>query len=207
MVPSTSGSSALSNARGQELRRAGRGAEHDEVGAGVGADQQLAAEPSQPRRAGGGLHRCGGTSVAALAGHGVDERARGAAHLDGVQLDQVSRQRRLRDLDALLGEQCRELALRPDLVVAHAARRSGGGGRSWCAGRRVASVMSASSSAVASARNVSTAFCACRRFSASSQTTLCGPSMTSGCDLLAAVGRQAVHARSRPAARGRAAPG
>jgi hypothetical protein len=28
-------------------------------------------------------------------------------------------------------------------------------------------------------RNSSSAFCACRRFSASSQTTLCGPSMTS----------------------------
>ena len=36
MVPRTSSSSALSNARGEELRGAGRGAQHDQVGGGVG---------------------------------------------------------------------------------------------------------------------------------------------------------------------------
>ena len=43
-----------------------------------------------------------------------------------------------------------------------------------------------------SSRNVSRAFCACSRFSASSQTTLCGAVDDLGRDLLAAVGRQAV---------------
>ncbi len=37
------------------------------------------------------------------------------------------------------------------------------------------------------------AFCACSRFSASSNTTDCGPSMTSSVDLVAAIGGQAVH--------------
>ena len=52
------------------------------------------------------------------------------------------------------------------------------------------------------------AFCTCRRFSASSHTTLCGPSITSADDLLAAVrgeavqedrvGRRAAHELRRP---------
>ena len=39
-------------------------------------------------------------AVAALAGHGVDQHARGVADPDGVELDEVARQRRLRDVQA-----------------------------------------------------------------------------------------------------------
>ena len=68
--------------------------------------------------------RCGGggalpgrrrSSVAALAGYGVDEGAGGAADLDRVELDQVARQRGLGDVEAGLGEQVGELGLRAHL--------------------------------------------------------------------------------------------
>ena len=102
MVPRTSGISALSNARGEELGGAGRGAQHDQVGAGVGADQQLGAQAGQPLRGGGGLRRRRGRRSPPSAGYGVHERAgQPDADLDGVELDQVARQRRLGDLDAL----------------------------------------------------------------------------------------------------------
>ena len=92
---------------GQELGGAGRGAQHDQVGAGVGADEQLAAQPGQPGRRGGGLPRRRGSSVAALGGYGVDERAGRRTDLDGVELDEVARQRGLGDAQPALGEQRR----------------------------------------------------------------------------------------------------
>ena len=107
MVPRTSGNSALSKRRGQELGGARRGAQHDQVGAGVGADEQLAAQPGQPGRGGGGLPRRRGSSVAALGGHGVDERAGRRTDLDRVELDEVARQRGLGDAEPALGEQRR----------------------------------------------------------------------------------------------------
>ena len=109
------------------------------------------------------------------AGHGVDQRAGGGADLDRVELEQVARQRGLGDADALLGEQRGELALRAHLVVGDQLDDLlvpgvlGAPGAARCHG----SVMRCS------IRKASSAFWACRRFSASSQTTLCGPSMTS----------------------------
>ena len=86
----------------QELRGARRGAEHDEVGRRLGGDQQLAEQPFEP---GLGRRRLAGTRrpVAALAGHGVDERPGGGAHLDRVELDEVARQRGLGDVRAPRG--------------------------------------------------------------------------------------------------------
>jgi hypothetical protein len=48
-------------------------------------------------------------------------------------------------------------------------------------------------STLPSRRYSMSAFCTCMRFSASSQTTDCGPSITSAFDLFAAVRRQAMH--------------
>ena len=42
------GELGLVERRGEELRGTGRGAQHDEVGAGLGADEQLAAQAGQP---------------------------------------------------------------------------------------------------------------------------------------------------------------
>ena len=72
---------------GEELRGTGRGAQHDQVGAGLGADQELGAEPGEPGLAGGGLARRRGSSVAALGRDGVDEGAGGGADLDRVELE------------------------------------------------------------------------------------------------------------------------
>ncbi len=103
--------------RGQEVRRAGRGAQHDEVGARLGGDEQLLAQPGQPALAGGGLARGDRRPVTTLGGHGVHQRAGGGADLDRVELDEVAAERGLGDDDAVVGEQLAELALRPDLAV------------------------------------------------------------------------------------------
>ena len=108
----------LVDGRGEELGGAGRRPQHDEVGARLGTHQQLGAQPGQPLGARGGLPRRRGSPVAALAGDGVDEGSGGRAHADGVQLDEVARERALRDVHAGLGEQVGELGLRPHLVAA-----------------------------------------------------------------------------------------
>ena len=173
MVPSTSGELGLVDGAGEELGGTGRGAQHDQVGARLGADEQLGAEAGQPVRGGGGLPRRRGSSVAALAGDGVHEGAGGRAHLDGVELDEVARQRRLRDVHAGRGEQLGELGLGAHLVGADEVDDllvPGALGRGPQGGLR---------SSRCSRSQVMIAFWACRRFSASSQTTLCGPSSTS----------------------------
>ena len=69
------------------------------------------------------------------AGHGVDESPAAGAHPDRVELDQVTRQRGLGDLDAGRGEQLGELGLGAHRVARRAARRSAGAGRSWSPGQ------------------------------------------------------------------------
>jgi hypothetical protein len=101
---------------GQELCGAGRGAEHDEVGARLRADEELGAEPGEPVAAGGALARRRDRPVAALGRHGVDQRAVGSAHLDRVELDEVAAQRGLRDADAVVAEELGELGLRAHRV-------------------------------------------------------------------------------------------
>ena len=98
MVPRTSPSSALSSERGEELGGTGGRAQHDQVGAGLGADQQLGQQPGQPVRGGGALPRRRRSSVAALGGDGVHQRAGGGPDLDGVELDQVAGEGRLGDV-------------------------------------------------------------------------------------------------------------
>ena len=69
-----------------------------------------------------GLVRCGRAgAVAALAGHGVDERAVVGAQLDRAELVEVAGQGRLGDVDAVGGEQVGELALRADRRCGRAA--------------------------------------------------------------------------------------
>src|SRR5699024_1559366 len=119
--------------------------------------------------------------------------------------DQVPRERGLGDLDALRGQQLRELRLGGDLLVreqlddpllarglglgegaARIAHRRSPAGRAWAA----------VDSSGWSSSQVSRAFWACRRFSASSQTTEAGPSMTSAATSLPRqAGRQC---RNRP---------
>ena len=156
---------------GEELRGTGRRTEHDEVGAGLGADEQLGAQAGQPVAAGRGLAGRGDAAVTALPRHGVDEGAVGVAHLDRVELDEVAAQRGLGDADAVVAEEVGELGLGAhrvgrhdvdDPLVAGALGQRGHGRHDD-----------------RSSSQVSTAFWACRRFSASSQTTECGPSMTS----------------------------
>src|SRR5690606_9883370 len=97
----------------------------------------------------------------------------GVAHANGTELVEVPRERRLRDRDPRLGEQLGELGLRPydvagqhldDVLLASGLRRR---------------MRGAHHAHPCSNNQVSKAFWTCRRFSASSQTTLCGPSMTS----------------------------
>ena len=78
MVPTTSGRPDAVERAGEELRRPGRGAQHDQVAAGVGAGQQFAQQPDQPgrrllgRRAAAGCRPPGSRT----------RRCRRAAHLD-----------------------------------------------------------------------------------------------------------------------------
>ena len=126
------------------------------------------ASRSRPRR---GLAGRGDAAVTALPRHGVDEGAVGVAHLDRVELDEVAAQRGLGDADAVVAEEVGELGLGAHRVGRHdvddplvaGALGQRGHGRHDDRSRS----------------QVSTAFWACRRFSASSQTTECGPSMTS----------------------------
>ena len=170
------GELGLVDRRGEELGGAGRGAQHDEVGAGLGADEQLGAEPGQPVAGGRRLPRRRGSPVAALAGDGVHEGAGLGAHPDGVQLDQVARQGGLGDVDALLGEQVGQLGLGAHLVGADQVDDLLVPG---ALGRRAQGCLRHVGLSCCSRSQVMIAFWACRRFSASSQTTLCGPSMTS----------------------------
>ena len=108
----------LVDGAGEELGGTGRGPQHDQVGARLGAHEELGAEAGQPVRGGGALPRRRGSSVTALAGDGVHEGAGGRADADGVELHEVARQRALRDVHAGRGEQLGELGLRAHLVGA-----------------------------------------------------------------------------------------
>ena len=91
-------SSALSTAPGEELGGTGRGPQHDQVGAGLGADEELGAEAGQPvpEAAASPPARPGGGRRPRR--DGVHEGAGGGADPDGVELDQVARQRALGDV-------------------------------------------------------------------------------------------------------------
>src|SRR3954454_17971094 len=90
----------LVHRRGQELGGARWGAEDDQVGAGVGTHQEPAKKTAEPVAGCCRLTGRGRTPVAALGRDGVHQGTRLGAHADRVQLHQVTRQRRLRHLDA-----------------------------------------------------------------------------------------------------------
>ena len=200
MVPRMSRPGDPVDRRGEVLRGARRGAQHDQVGRGLGRDQHLAAQPGQPALEGGEL-AASGRAVAAVAGHRVDQVPGRSADPQRADLDQVARQGALVDLDARrrpagrparpgTGPRCcssSAMILACRAVLVSGARA----GWSWSCARPARR-----------ARKISIAFCTCRRFSASSQTTDCGPSSTVGVDLLARGRPAGSAARSRPAARG-----
>src|SRR5699024_1030930 len=135
----------------------------DEVVRLDGAHQQLLEESLEAGvedvRALGGEERA---PLAALAGHRVD-RSRGPAHLDGPDLAQIPGERGLGDGAPQRGQAGGELGLRRDrlpLDERHDELLPGG-----LRGQLLSS-------------HVSSAFCAWSRFSASSNTTDAGPSMT-----------------------------
>src|SRR5205823_1661791 len=170
---------------GQKLGGSGWGTQDDQVAAGVHAGEQLAQQPDQPgRRLLGGAHRAG-----ALGGYHVDGRAAvGAADLDRAQLLQVARQGRLGRLYPLAGQQFGKLGLRvhgpvpdqrDDAGVPGGAGERCGHHRSPGAGGSAAARAAPAGGAGCASSQVSSAFCAGNRFSAWSNTALCGPSITS----------------------------
>ena len=99
--------------RREEARGAGRGAQDDEVRGRLGRDEQLVAarlETGDPLLAVG---RGADGAVTALARHGIHE-ALADAHPLGADVDEVSRERRLGDLDAVAGEVVEQLGLGAD---------------------------------------------------------------------------------------------
>src|SRR5690606_7785872 len=171
----------------------GRGAQDGDIAAGVGGDEQIAEQFGQPVGAAGDA--ADGTAVL---GDDVDARAAvGRAQLDRTEFVEITRQRGLGGRDALGGQQRGQLGLAAHGVRGEqfddaglAARPGAGDGGALPVGGAPAvdgapgtafgdgHAHSATPSRFASS-HTSRAFCACSRFSASSQTALCGPSMTS----------------------------
>ena len=115
---------------------------------------------------------------AAVLGDDVDaDAAVGAAQLDRTELFEVARQGRLGDVDTLVGQQRDQLALAVHRPLTTGSPRSG-----RCRARAVRSIgalVARSAHRACSSSHTSSAFWACSRFSASSHTALCGPSITS----------------------------
>ena len=190
---------------GEELRGARRGAQHDQVGRLASAQTSSSPHSRASRLSAAADSPAAPRGPVAALGRARRRPARrtAAADLDRVELDQVARQRRLGDLrrrasaSSSASSVCERTSCAveqlDDPLLPGALGRAGSG-----AGVLI--------ELVAPAARSSSAFCACSRFSASSQTTLLRAVDDLGGDLLAAVGRQAVHARSRPAGARRAAP-
>src|SRR3954451_21525259 len=116
-------------------------------------------------------------AVPALARDGVDQGARTAPDPDGADLDEVAREGRLRDGEPLVGEQLGEFRLGADLDPSQDVGDGSvpGGLRG---GRRTEHLVDARWLHDHSSSLTSSAFWACNRFSASSQTADAGPSIT-----------------------------
>ena len=131
IVPSTLGQGGVVQGRGQELRRAGRGPQHHEVGRRVGGHEQLGAQPGQPRVEGLLADADPRRAVTALGRQGVDETRRRERTLTAPSSS------RSRDRVAWVtstpsrASSCGQLGLGADGLRARAARRSAGVGRSW----------------------------------------------------------------------------
>ena len=100
MVPRTSGNSVLSNAEARNWAAPGGVRSTTRLALASALTSSSPQQPGQPVGGGGALPRRRGSSVAALAGYGVHQGAGGAADLDGVELDEVARERGLGDVQA-----------------------------------------------------------------------------------------------------------
>ena len=193
-VPRIEDQAAWSTAEAEELGRARGGAQHHQVRAGLRAEQELGGDAGQPARrvavrdvagpggpgrlvlAAGQAGQVPGqpagprSGPARLAGQGVDQCPVGRAQADRAELVQVTGQGGLGHPHPALGEQLGQFLLGPDRGPGQDAGDLGlPGGLGDRADRRHED---------RSSSQASSAFWACSRFSASSQTTLCGPSIT-----------------------------
>ena len=184
MVPRTLGSTDWSRAEARNcaapggVRRTTR----------LALDSALTSRSSQVGPAGLevlGVHRRVRRAVAAERRHRVDQAVVGGPNLARAELDEVARQGGLGDCDALGGQQGGQLGLGADGVVAQQLDDAGVPGGLGGGGRHGSPVDLRSNHTIS-------AFWACRRFSASSQTTRLRTVDDVGGDLLPAVGRQAV---------------
>ena len=162
----------------RKLRGAGRRAQHAQVRRGVRGDEQLRAQPGQPGLARGGLARTTGVR---------SPPSPGTAYTSAPLVERTltaSSSTRSRDSVACVTDRPSALSRSASSVCE----------RTWpvaehlddpllagALGEREVGVLAhaASSGHASSSSQASTAFCTCRRFSASSQTTLRGPSITS----------------------------
>src|SRR5581483_133080 len=180
--------------RGEELGGSGWGAQHHQVGRALRGDQQFAEQPLEPGLQGAALAGDLRGSVAALAAQRVDQGTVPVPDADRAEFVEVAGEGGLGDRVAVLGEQFGERGLRAHLVLAEQVgdplvtraagvdrgqRAQRGLGVGFAGHRRGPSgAVELCSMTLCSIKNVSSAFWACRRFSASSQTTDCGPSIT-----------------------------
>ena len=191
MVPRMDGITEWSIARARKFAAPGGGPEHHEVSGGLGGDQQFAAEPGEARVQDFLGNAALGSAFAALAGDRVDQDTFLAADPDGAEFHQVPGQGGLGDLHAVVRQQGRQLGLGADGFAGQdrgdpglAGRLGGRAGalRGGLDGHQSAPSTGARPSTTARPERCISqairAFCACSRFSASSQTTDCGPSIT-----------------------------
>src|SRR4051794_30017919 len=157
--------------RGEVLGGAGGRAQDDEVAARLGGGEQL---PHQPGEAVWGrvIDTARGDARAVLGDDVHRQAAVGWSELDGAELVQVAREGGLGDVNAGVVQAGGQLGLRPD-------GRPGEDRDDPRVPRRLGRRLQLGAHQPGPSRNVNNAFCACSRFSASSHTTLCGPSMTS----------------------------
>ena len=141
--------------RGEELRGAGRRAQHDDVRRVLDADDELLGQPAQPRARHPRREWCAACESPPSPRQRVDEVSVVAAQLDGAELVEVARERRLRDDEARRRRAGRPAPTASARRCGSARRRCGGAARPSCWGRpsRRLRREAASSAAGSAARN------------------------------------------------------
>ena len=194
--PDDVGQRGRSSALARKCAAPGRGAQHREVAEASAETSSSAEQPGQSvGAAGDAAHR-----AAVVRDDVAPDAAVGAAQLHRAELVEVARQRGLGDLDALGGQQRRQLGLAAHRVRADQRddpRLPGGPASS-----ATLTALTARPAALRPSSQASSAFWACSRFSASSQTADARAVDDLGGDLVAAVGGQAVQHDGVGAARG-----
>ena len=102
---------------GQEVGRAGGRAQDDEILGDIGRHQEFLAAGDEPARHLVCIRSDAHGAVAALGGHGI-HKAVADPHCLGADVDQIAREGRLGDLDAVGGEQVEELGLGANRLTA-----------------------------------------------------------------------------------------